>query len=137
MFGEIDGGDFCILGGSRIQVVHPKEGFTVGFSWSDRHPIFLMFLLYMMHMLHVMLYILPDCLAVGPGSAPRVRVIVPDMYGTHLKYRQYLQSISFNNFGPQLARVVGIVWDASTVCDNYCSLTQINNKIESYIDIVD
>ena len=52
---------------------------------------------------------LPDYLAVGPDSAPGVWVVVPSMHGTHLKHIQYLQPISFNNLGPRLARVVGIV----------------------------
>jgi len=42
-----------------------------------------LFLLYM-------LYMLPDYLAVGPGSAPRVWVVVPGMHETHLKHRQCL-----------------------------------------------
>jgi len=77
----------------------------------------------MLDMLHVLLYMLPDCLAVGPDSAPGVWAVISGIYGTHLKHRQYLQPISFNNIGPQLARVVGVVWDKSTVGDNLCSLT--------------
>ena len=49
----------------------------------------------------------PDYLAVGPGSASGVWAVVPGMHGTrpgyagtHLKYKQYLQPISFNNTGP-------------------------------------
>ena len=56
-------------------------------------PILFLFLLYM-------LYMLPEYLAVRPGSASGVWVVVPSMHGTHLKYRQCLQSISFNNLGP-------------------------------------
>ena len=55
---------------------------------------------------------LPDYLAVGPGSAPGVWAVVPGMYMTYLKHRQYLQPISFNNIGPRLTCVVGVVWDA-------------------------
>jgi len=64
-----------------------------------------------------------DYLAVGPGSAPGVWAVVPGMHGTHLKHRQCLQPISFNNWGPRLARIVGVVWDASITCGNWCSLT--------------
>ena len=60
-----------------------------------------------------------DYLAVGPGSAPDIWVMVPGMYRTHIKHGQYLQLISFNNLGPRLTHVVGIVWDASIRCDNY------------------
>ena len=55
----------------------------------------------------------PDYLAVGPDSALEVWAVVPGMYGTHLKHRQYLQPISFNNLGSRLTRVIGVVWDAS------------------------
>ena len=57
--------------------------------------VLFLFLLYM-------LYMLPDYLAVGPGSAPRVWAVVrdPGMHATHLKHRQCLQPISFNNIGP-------------------------------------
>jgi len=54
-----------------------------------------------------------DYLTVGPGSVPGIWVVVPGMYGTHLKYGQCLQPISFNNLGSRLTRVIGIVWDAS------------------------
>ena len=56
-----------------------------------------------------MLYMLPDYLAVETGSASGVWVVVSGMHGTHLKHIQYLQSISFNNLGSRLARVIGIV----------------------------
>ena len=39
----------------------------------------------------------PDYLTVGPGSVPGVWAVVPGMHGTHLKHRQCLQLISFNN----------------------------------------
>jgi len=65
--------------------------------------------LYMLHMLHVLLHMLPDYLAVGPDSVPRIWAVVPSMYGTHLKHRQYLQPISFNNIGPRLTCAVGVV----------------------------
>jgi len=39
-----------------------------------------LFLLYM-------LYMLPDYLAVGPGSTSGVWIVVPSMHGTHLKHR--------------------------------------------------
>ena len=38
-----------------------------------------------------------DYVAVRPGSAPGVWVVVPGMHGTHLKHGQCLQPISFNN----------------------------------------
>jgi len=38
-----------------------------------------------------------DYLVVGPGSTPDIWAVVLGMYGTHLKHRQYLQLISFNN----------------------------------------
>jgi len=66
---------------------------------------------------------LPDYLAVGPGSAPVVWVVVPGMYGTHLKHRQCLQPISFNSIRPWLTCVIRVVWDASMACGNWCSLT--------------
>jgi len=34
-----------------------------------------------------MLYMLPDYLAVGSGSAPGVWAVAPEMYGTHLKHK--------------------------------------------------
>ena len=68
-------------------------------------------------------YMLPDYLAVGPDSAPGVWAVVPGMYGAHLKYGQCLQPISFNNLGPRLTRVIGVVWDASIIGGNWCSLT--------------
>jgi len=37
--------------------------------------------------------------------------MIPGMYGTYLKHRQYFQPISFNNIRPQLTRVVSVVWD--------------------------
>jgi len=49
--------------------------------------------------------------------------VVPSMHGTHLKHRQYLQPISFNNLGPRLTCVVSIVWDASITGDSWCTLT--------------
>ena len=52
--------------------------------------VLFLFLLYM-------LYMLPDYLAVGLGSTLGVWAIVKGMYGTHLKHKQYLQPISFNN----------------------------------------
>ena len=61
--------------------------------------------------------------AVWPGSAPGVWAVVPGMYGTYLKHEQCLQLISFDNIGPRLTRVVGVVWDASITGDNWCSLT--------------
>ena len=69
-------------------------------------------------MLPNLLHMLLDCLAVGPGLAPGVWAVVPSMYETHLKHRQCLQSISFTNIGPRLARVVGMVWDVSITCGN-------------------
>jgi len=60
------------------------------------------------HVIHVL-----DYLAIGHGSAPEVWVMVPGMYGTHLKYGQCLQPISFNNLGTRLSCVIGVVWDAS------------------------
>ena len=47
-----------------------------------------------------MLYMLHDYLTVEPDSAPWVWAIVRGMHETHLKYKQYLQSISFNNIRP-------------------------------------
>jgi len=38
-------------------------------------------------MLPDLLYMLPDYLAVGPGSALGVRAVVQGIYGTHLKHR--------------------------------------------------
>jgi len=64
-----------------------------------------------------------DYLAVGPGSASGIWAVVPGMYGTHLKYGQCLQPISFKSLGPRLTRVVGVVWDASITSGNECSLT--------------
>jgi len=52
-------------------------------------------LLFLFLFLIYMLYMLPDYLAIGPGSAPEVWVMVPGMHGTHLKYRQCLQLIRF------------------------------------------
>jgi len=49
-----------------------------------------------LYMLPNLLYMLPDYLAIGSGSVLGVWVVVPGMYGTLLKYRQYLQPISFN-----------------------------------------
>ena len=66
---------------------------------------------------------LPDYLVVGPGLAAGAWVVVPGMYETHLKHRQYFQPISFNNIGPQLTYVVGVVWDTSIACDNWRLLT--------------
>jgi len=41
----------------------------------------------MLYMLLDLLYILPDYLAVGPGSATGVWAVISGMHGTHLKYR--------------------------------------------------
>jgi len=67
-------------------------------------------------------YTCSDYLAVGPGSVPGVWAVFPGMYGTNLKYGQYLQPISFNNLGPRLTRVIGVVWDASITGGHWCSL---------------
>jgi len=64
-------------------------------------------------MLPDLLYMLPDYLAVGPGSSSGVWAVVLNMYDTHLKHKQCLQPISFNDIGPQLTCVVGVVWDVS------------------------
>jgi len=48
-------------------------------------------------MLPDLLYMLSDYLAIGPGSALVVWVVIPCMYEAHLKHRQCLQPISFNN----------------------------------------
>ena len=77
----------------------------------------------MFFMLPDLLYMLPDYLAIRPGSAPGVWAVVPGMHGTHLKHRQYLQLISFNNIGPRLVRVVGVEWDVSIAGNNWCLLT--------------
>ena len=71
----------------------------------------------------VSIVIVIDYLAVGPSSAPGDWVVVPGMYGIHLKHGQYLQSINFNNVESRLTCVVRIIWDASIKCDNWCSLT--------------
>jgi len=42
----------------------------------------------------------------------------PEYVRAHLKYGQCLQSISFNNLGPRLTRVIGVVWDASITGGN-------------------
>jgi len=60
---------------------------------------------------------------VEPGSAPGDWAVISGMYETHLKYRQMSPSIDFNNIRPRLARVVSVVWDASTAGDNWYSLT--------------
>ena len=79
---------------------------------TDTLVLFLfLFLIYILCML-------PDYLVVGPGSAPGVWAVVPGMHETHIKHKQCLQPISFNNLGSQLTRVVGVAWDASTVCGN-------------------
>ena len=74
-------------------------------------------------MLPDLFYMLPDYLAVGPGSAPGVWAKIPGMHRTPLKYRQYLQPISFNNIGSRLTYVVGVVWDTSIACGNRRLLT--------------
>jgi len=82
-----------------------------GFSCGDWHPILFLFLFlfYLLHILHDMLYMLPDYLTVGAYSVLRVWVVVPGMYGTHLKHRQHLQPISSNNLGSRLTPVIGVV----------------------------
>ena len=57
----------------------------------------------------IVIIIVIDYLAVEPGSAPSDWVMVPGMYGTHLKHGQCLQPISFQNLRPWLTRVVGVV----------------------------
>ena len=47
----------------------------------------------------------------------------PEMHGTHLKHRQCLQPINFNNLKLLLTHVIGVVWDASIACGNWCSPT--------------
>jgi len=55
-----------------------------GFPWGDWHLV-----------LFILLYILHDCLAVGPDLTLGVGALVPGMYKTHLKYGQCLyRSIS-------------------------------------------
>ena len=71
-----------------------------------------------MYILPDMLYMLPDYLAVEPGLAAGVWAVVPGMYETRLKHRQYFQPISFNNIGPRLTCVVDVVWNASITCGN-------------------
>jgi len=56
-----------------------------------------------------LLYMLPDYIAAGPSLALGVWAVVSGMHGTHLKHRQCLQPISFNNLESRLARVVGVV----------------------------
>jgi len=110
-FGEIDGGDsVCILGGPRIQAVQSRYGSTVSFGGWMQSRI-------------VSIVIVIDYLAVRSGSAPDDWVVISGMYGIHLKHGQYLQPINFNNLKPQLICVVGIVWDTSITCGNWCSLT--------------
>ena len=64
-----------------------------------------------MHVIHVpgLLYMLPNYLAIGPGSVPGVWAVIPGMYGTHLKHRQHLQPISFIDLESQLTCVVDTV----------------------------
>ena len=79
------------------------------------------------HVIHVPVPVkhVPEYLVVGPDSAPGVWAVVSSMHGTHLKHRQCLQPISFNNWGSRLTRVMGVVWDPSIICDNWCSLTKL------------
>jgi len=49
--------------------------------------------------------------------------MVPGMHGTHLKHRQCLQPISFNNLGSRLTHVIGVVCDTHITGGNQCSLT--------------
>ena len=71
---------------------------------------------------HIIIVIVIDYLAVGPGSAPSDWAVVPGMYGTHLKHDN-VSSISFNNLEFWLTHVVGVVWDASITGGSWCSLT--------------
>ena len=106
------------MGGPRIQVAQPTEGSTAG-SWgmTDIPSVLLLF-----HCSYSEItVIITEYLAVRPGSAPETEVVVPGMYGTYLKHGQCLQ-ISFNNLGLQLTCMIGVVWDASTACGNWCSL---------------
>ena len=66
-------------------------------GWLAPHPV-------LIPIIHV-----PDYLAVGPGSAPGVWAVILGMYETHLKYGLCLQPISFNNLGPWLTCVIGVV----------------------------
>ena len=61
------------------------------------------------HVVIAYIVIVIDYLGVGPGSTPGDWVVVPGMYGTHLKYRQHLQPISFNNLGLRLTRVLSLI----------------------------
>ena len=106
--------------------MQPRYCFTVGFRGSLTSHMFIVPQCYSKYYFHsetMSTVTVTDYLAVGTGSAPSIWVVVPDMYKTHLKHGQHLQPISFNNLEPRLTRVVGIVWDASTACGNWCSLT--------------
>ena len=85
------------MGRPRIYVAQPKEGSTAEFPWGDWHPV--LFPVPIIHVIHVPVPVIhvPDYLVVGPDSAPGVWAVVQSMHGTHLKHRQCLQPISFNN----------------------------------------
>jgi len=55
-----------------------------------------------------------EYLVVWFGSASGNWGHAPEYIRDHLKHGQCLQPISFNNLGPWLIHVVGVVWDAST-----------------------
>ena len=84
---KIDGGDrVYILGGAKIQVVQPRYGSTARFWGMTDIP----YCSYCHGYWHIIIVIVIDYLAVGPGSAPGDWVVVPSMYGTHLKHGQCL-----------------------------------------------
>ena len=129
---EIDGREnVCTLGGPRIQVAQPRYGSTAGFRGMTDIP----YCPYCQCYWHIVIVIVIDYLAVGPGLAPVNWVVVSVMYGTHLKHGQCLQPISFNNIGPRLAHIVAYLGCVYYMWQ-FVFADIINNKIKSYIDIV-
>ena len=98
------------MGEPKIQVAQPRYGSTVGFRGMTDIP-------------YCSIVIVIDYLAVRSGSALGDCAVISGMYGTHLKYGQCPQLISFNNLGSRLTHVIGVVWDASITSSNWCSLT--------------
>ena len=97
MGGKIDRGDrIGILGGPRIKVAQPKYGSTAGFQGMTDIPSVIVILLYCSTVIMSVLFTVTDYLAVGPGSAPGIWVVVPGMHGTHLKHRFSSPTIGFN-----------------------------------------
>jgi len=115
--GKIDGGDnVYFLDGPKIQVAQPRYGYTARF----RGMTDITFVYCSTVLLWVLFYsdtvstvTVTDYLVVRPGYVLGIWAVVQSMCNTHLKHRQRLQPISFNNLGLRLTRVIDVVWDAS------------------------